>query len=259
MARRVAPPPSSVVPRLMERLNDDYDELVQALRQEKEAQDREIEVAWAEIERERALIRQEWRRVEDEKARLFISNRGGSNNLDSPSKAGVPPLADQPVYMMRSSTTPMHHHHPHQHHEQHVTAIFRSPSAASEKRHYGHGAHALVESHKFDEALGLNRSAGDPHGFNNCISVWSGISRAASPRRLVLGHFRTMKQLLERAAVETGTQPVSEHLLTPDGFAVTRLDELEAGKDYLVLPSGCRYKEDTVPTQLLRKLVESVP
>jgi hypothetical protein len=249
----------SVLPSLIDRLNDDYDNLILALREEKAAQDRDIAEAWTEIERERELIRREWQRVEEEKARLFTSHdpraasmyRGSVENV----RAGLLSNADQPVSIMRSSgpnSPPKGRRSP--------SPGPRSGSPASERRHYGSSAHGLQSTLRFDEMYNAHGNViNTGPGTANCIFVWSGVSRAASPHRLVLGHFRTMRQLLERAGIETQTQPVGEQMYTPDGTSVTRLEEVVPGQDYLVLPSGCRYREDSVPSQLLRKLVDANP
>jgi hypothetical protein len=269
----------SAVPRIMERLNDDYDSLVLALRKEKEAQDREIAQAWAEIDRERDLIRDEWRQIEEEKARILLNPRDAAHTAGlNRSAAASPPrphhefsTASQPIQRMRSGATVggLLEHAVSTRDDLPSPERFTRGSArapAPERRHYERGAHALQSTPEFEAAwhgdvASLSSTTHDSHSApgNNTIIVWSGVARGGSPRRLVLPHFRTMGQLLERAAAETGTMPAGGHLYTPDGRVVDRLEDVEPGQDYLVLPSGCRYREDSVPTQLLRKLVTAAP
>eukprot|EP00760_Papus_ankaliazontas_P014175 PhM_4_TR15971/c1_g1_i1/m.98034 len=87
------------------------------------------------------------------------------------------------------------------------------------------------------------------------ITVWPGLQRQGGPTKVLMQNCRTMAQLLEKVCRDTRVQPQPSVLYTPDGRAISSLNDIRPGLDYLVVPSGTTYREDSVPTALLQKLV----
>jgi hypothetical protein len=277
----------SDVPPCFDRLNDSYDDLVIALKREKEAQDAEVRAAWAEIEQARQEIRAEWRRVDAEKARLFPSSgaaalpytggrtldgggRGAhchpphheANNEEDDNEGGGSSHRhyEQPSFAPSASATPSSSAAAQrQQHPASTSPLKRATTSPHQRRHYAHTYDDRVNLSDAEAGVvrspsHLNTSGGGGGNNGMIVFVWNGIQRAGEPKRLALLPFRSMQQLLERAAQETMAMPAGE-LVAPDGRRIQSIAELRDRGDYLVMPSGCAYREEAVPTALLRKLV----
>lgn len=86
------------------------------------------------------------------------------------------------------------------------------------------------------------------------ITCWNGLEKHGQPARVLLHSVRTMEQLAAQAANALRIKPAPTHVVTPDGRPVTQLSGIVPGTDYVVLQSGCSYREEYLPTELLRKL-----
>ncbi len=91
------------------------------------------------------------------------------------------------------------------------------------------------------------------------ITVWLGTHRAGQPRRILLPRHFTWTDVMTRCADELQAIPAPSLLYTPDGRTVSSLDDITPGVDYLILPQGARYREDSVPTLLLEKIINRSP
>lgn len=222
-------------PALIQRLNDTYDELALAMRREHEEQQREIRSAWAEIERERALLREERRKIDAEKARLFFgTTRETEATIDASRVAGTT-VGPSPNLSG-------------------ITAASTAVSASTAPPRRGYQADTFTSAYAQQPPRHAPPPAPEPAPV--WITVWPGVHRHSQGKRLFTHQYRTLQQLLERAAHELNCQPVGPLLYTPDGRSVSDLADVKPEHDYIVLPSGCKYREDSVPTALLQKLVD---
>lgn len=228
--------------------NASYDDLVLALKRERDAQEAEIAAAWEEIERARSEIRSEWDAIQQERRRLFPSTGGEMPSFHHHDEFSAGGAAASIAYRGGTGSPAAGYNaarqtassQQHQHQRSLRGTLSRQDTAVL------HSPPSVAASHRQTSASAV-------------VAVWSGLSKGPTvgqeSKRLVVAHFRTMKQLLERAAVDLGLQPASDRIYSPSGEPIYDLRDLVDGGDYVVLPSGCRYREDTVPTQLLRKLV----
>jgi hypothetical protein len=172
----------------------------------------------------------------------------------------------------------LHHHHHHRipphpfhHHDHHAAPIDVSnnmmmpPSSSSTSAITMHGA--VVSTANTSTATGSNQLSNlssvrqnetQPPAATFWITVWPGVERGGGSQRLLVAAFRSMDALLAAAAKATKCAPAQSCLFTPDGRSIYHLEGVRPGRDYVVFPSGCMYREDTLPTLLLEKLAYSV-
>lgn len=86
------------------------------------------------------------------------------------------------------------------------------------------------------------------------ITCWNGLDKHATGQKIIVKDFRTMDQLLGKACQMCSVSPQPIHLHTPEGKSVKSLADLEDGVDYLVIQSGAKYKKESMPMELKKKL-----
>ena len=91
------------------------------------------------------------------------------------------------------------------------------------------------------------------------INLWPAAGRGrevTQPFRMNVFNQTSMPHILEKAATACECRPAAPYLLTPDGQRVKSASQFEHAGHYLVVPSGCRYSKQDVPTALLELLVD---
>lgn len=220
----------------------------EAIRSERDEQTRAIQRAWEHLEMERAALQRERTAFEAEKRAFQMSMERALGVFPTVPIAGAKPAASATSASELLGYRPTSTREDHGNHgsvplslmksSEHSSAVTPNPLKTSLAKQSRAGANALSGGHAF------------------WINVWSGIERNGAMKRLLVPQgAATMQYVLERAARETLCQPAPNVLYTPDGRIVSKLEDIVPGRDYLVLPTGTRYREDTVPTALLEKLV----
>ena len=97
--------------------------------------------------------------------------------------------------------------------------------------------------------------AAAPTSYSFWVTVWPGFHRGGAPVRVLVHHnYKTLNHVIQHAAAECNCRPSPSILYTPDGKTVSSLDQLIPSGNYLIFPSGCLYREESVPTALLEML-----
>lgn len=203
-----------------------------------EEEERRLSAAWADIDKEREKLRAAWRELNSAKEH-FERTRSGSAAAVSRQLVAAPSFNNNNLY---STTTTS------------AGGGYESTSATSasgDQQHYAtSGRRGRQDGSGQGEEVGLDAPM--------WITVWPGLHRNGNPHRILVNKgYRLLQPVIEKAAKETTCQPTPNVLYTPDGKPIAQLHQLVHGSDYLILPSGCRYNEETVPTLLLQKLVKS--
>lgn len=133
-----------------------------------------------------------------------------------------------------------------------------SYAAKHAQRRTRDAATATVNAGLYRRALAVGNTDAS-HGF--WINVWpcfGTFSATVKPTRVyVYAHYRHMEDVIERAADMAHCKPAPQCFFQPDGQAVRLLQQLVPEQHYLLFPSGGFYRQDAVPSALLREIVKA--
>jgi len=258
------------LPQMMHQLVTLFNDMLQEVKREHDVHTEQIRTEWKNIEiakrsivMEREQFEQEHRafhqEIEKERERLGILLRKGEG---TPERVSSTHLTPNRQLASATGVNPRNDVYSRLQNQEKYTVVPNPSVAKRSPRTTPRNSPARNEQatpRSFNHAKNFSATPPRKYGMQVegpfWITVWPGLERHGHPTRVLLQSYRTMQQVIEKACKETKTQPQPNVLYTPDGRTVANLADVRPGLDYLVIPSGTMYREDSVPTALLKKLV----